>query len=178
MLFRKITAAASALAVTAGIAAYMPAQNAGDIVTASAASGYNYAEALQKSMFFYEVQQAGKLPDWNEVSWRGDSMLKEDGTDADVIPGGWFDAGDHLKFTLTNAYTASVLAWGVIQYKDAVKNAGLYDTYLKNLKWGLDYVAACDLGDRSSVLSETTLSTTGRPFRFGRTRPRKTCTWS
>ncbi len=148
MLLRKITAAASALAVTAGIAAYMPAQNAGDAVTASAASGYNYAEALQKSMFFYEVQQAGKLPDWNEVSWRGDSMLKEDGTDADVIPGGWFDAGDHLKFTLTNAYTASVLAWGVIQYKDAVKDAGLYDIYLKNLQWGLDYVAACDLGDK------------------------------
>ena len=34
----------------------------------------NYGEALQKSLFFYEVQQAGVLPDWNEVSWRGDSM--------------------------------------------------------------------------------------------------------
>ena len=31
---------------------------------------------------------------------------------------------------------------------DAVKKAGLYDVYTKNLKWGLDYVAACDLGDK------------------------------
>ena len=48
----------------------------------------NYAEALQKSLFFYEAQQAGVLPEWNEVSWRGDSM------ENDFIPGGWFDAGD------------------------------------------------------------------------------------
>ena len=149
MNFKKITAAASAMAMAAGMAVYAPVEKTSAPISASAAeSSYNYAEALQKSMFFYEVQQAGKLPEWNNVSWRADSMLKEDGTDADVIPGGWFDAGDHLKFTLTNAYTASVLAWGVIQYEDAVKKAGLYDVYTKNLKWGLDYVAACDLGDK------------------------------
>ncbi|MDE6730453.1 MAG: hypothetical protein K2J71_06730 [Oscillospiraceae bacterium] len=38
-------------------------------VTANAETGdYNYAEALQKSMFFYEVQQSGELPDWNMVT--------------------------------------------------------------------------------------------------------------
>ena len=42
----------------------------------------NYGEALQKSLFFYEAQQAGVLPEWNEVSWRGDSM------ENDFIPGG------------------------------------------------------------------------------------------
>ncbi len=147
MKFKKITAVAAALALTAGAVGYMP-QQSNDAINASAASDYNYAEALQKSMFFYEVQQAGILPDWNEVSWRADSMIKEDGTPSDVIDGGWFDAGDHLKFTLTNAYTASVLSWGLLQYGDAVKDVGLYDLYLKNLKWGLDYVAACDLGDK------------------------------
>ena len=29
----------------------------------NAAGDYNYTEALQKSMFFYEVQQSGKLPE-------------------------------------------------------------------------------------------------------------------
>lgn len=110
--------------------------------TAQAASGYNYAEALQKSMFFYEVQQCGELPDWNMVSWRDDCMVN------DVVPGGWFDAGDHIKFSLTNAYTATILAWGIYQYKDAVKEAGLLDLYLDNLQWGLDYVAACDKGSK------------------------------
>lgn len=141
MKFKKITAALSALAMSAGMLNAVPSANAKDVEV-------NYAEALQKSMFFYEVQQAGTLPEWNSVSWRADSMIKEDGTPSDIIDGGWFDAGDHLKFALTNAYSASVLSWGLIEYKDAVKKAGLYELYLKNLKWGLDYVAACDLGDK------------------------------
>ncbi|MDE5565060.1 MAG: glycoside hydrolase family 9 protein, partial [Oscillospiraceae bacterium] len=111
-------------------------------LTASAAEEVNYAEALQKSMFFYEVQQCGELPDWNMVSWRADSM------ETDVVPGGWFDAGDHLKITHTNAYTSAILAWGMIEYGDAVKEAGLYDLYMNNLQWGLDYVAAADRGDK------------------------------
>ena len=50
----------------------------------NAAGDYNYTEALQKSMFFYEVQQSGKLPEWNSVQWRGDSMVNEDGESIDV----------------------------------------------------------------------------------------------
>ena len=137
MIFKKIVAVASALSLTAGMFAAVPAAPA-----KAADFEVNYAEALQKSMFFYEVQQAGVLPEWNEVSWRADSM------ENDVVPGGWFDAGDHIKFALTNAYTSALLAWGLIEYKDAVKKAGLYETYLNNLQWGLDYVAGCDEGDK------------------------------
>ncbi len=144
MNIKKAVAGISSLAM---LASSVPVLNNQGISAKAENSEYNYAEALQKSMFFYEAQQAGELPDWNSVSWRTDSMLKEDGTSSDVVPGGWFDAGDHLKFSLTNAYTASVLSWGLMQYGDAVKKAGLYDTYLKNLKWGLDFVQACDLGD-------------------------------
>lgn len=111
-----------------------------DTATASS-SEYNYAEALQKSMFFYEVQQSGTLPDWNEVSWRDDSMT------TDYIEGGWYDAGDHLKFTLTNAYSATMLAWGYLEYGEGVEACGESEEYLNNLGWALDYVAACDLGD-------------------------------
>ncbi len=113
-------------------------------------SSYNYAEALQKSMFFYQVQQAGELPDWNEVTWRDDSML------TDIVPGGWFDAGDHFKFALTNAYSANLLAWGLLEYEDAVREAGLYESYLRNVKWGLDYVMGCDTGT-------TVIGTIGHP---------------
>lgn len=146
MKMKKLIAAASAviIAATGFNAVPMAADNNG--IAANAASGYNYAEALQKSMFFYEVQQAGILPEWNSVPWRADSMVKEDGTPSDVVDGGWFDAGDHYKFTLTNAYSASVLAWGYIQNKDAVDKAGLGEIYRNNVQWGLDYVLACDKG--------------------------------
>ena len=43
-------------------------------------SNQNYGEALQKSILFYEAQQAGDLPEWNRIPWRGDATL-EDGAD-------------------------------------------------------------------------------------------------
>ncbi|MBR5370993.1 MAG: glycoside hydrolase family 9 protein [Oscillospiraceae bacterium] len=140
MKFKKLTAAVSAVVLAAS--AVIPCMNS---ITASAGD-YNYAEALQKSMFFYEVQQSGKLPDWNMVTWRADSMVNEDGKETDFVPGGWFDAGDHFKFALTNAYSASLMAWGYIEYADALKKAGLDELYLQNIKWGLDYVKGCDQG--------------------------------
>ena len=76
MNHKKIVAAVSSLAMAAGMAGYLPSGNTAAPVTAVAAdSSYNYAEALQKSMFFYEVQQSGRLPDWNAVTWRDASMM-------------------------------------------------------------------------------------------------------
>ncbi len=149
MIFKKAMAAVASMALAAGMASYLPAGNDKAIdAAAEASSAINYAEALQKSMFFYEVQQSGILPEWNSVPWRADSMINEEGVETDIIPGGWFDAGDHFKFTLTNAYSASVLAWGYLEYKDAVDAAGLGEVYRNNVQWGLDYVVQCDRGDK------------------------------
>jgi len=142
-----MTAALSALAISCSAAAAYPAVSGGNNASA-ADSKYNYAEALQKSMFFYEVQQAGKLPDWNYVQWRGDSMVNEDGEETDVCKGGWFDAGDHFKFTLTNAYSAAILGWGYLEYKDTVDKQGLGEIYRNNVQWALDYLMQCDRGDK------------------------------
>ncbi len=101
----------------------------------------NYAEALQMSLYFYECQQAGPLPEWNRVEWRGDS------TTDDAVTGGWYDAGDHVKFNLPMAYSASMIAWGLYQYPDGLESIGQMDTYVNNLSFVLDYLAACDLGD-------------------------------
>lgn len=109
--------------------------------TVSADSSYNYAEALQKSLYFYECQQAGPLPEWNRVEWRGDSTMN------DFIKGGWYDAGDHVKFNLPMAYSASMLAWGLYQYPDGIEKCGEMTNYVNNLIFVLDYLAACDLGD-------------------------------
>ena len=136
---KKWIAAISAVVLAfTGSAAAVPAVTAA--AEESATSTYNYGEALQKSMFFYEVQQSGVKPDWNEVSWRADCMTN------DYVPGGWFDAGDHLKFTLTNAYSAALLGWGLLEYGDGVEKAGQRTMYENNLQFALDYLVGCDRG--------------------------------
>ena len=67
----------------------------------------NYGEALQKSIYFYEAQQSGNLPAWNRVPWRADSTVN-DGADVGLdLSGGWYDAGDHVKFGLPMASAAN-----------------------------------------------------------------------
>jgi hypothetical protein len=100
---------------------------------------YNYGEVLQKSLYFYEAQRSGKLPKTNRVWWRRDSALK-DGVDNGIdLTGGWYDAGDHVKFGLPKAAATTLLAWGVIEYEDAYKKSGQYNYMLDNLRWVNDY---------------------------------------
>lgn len=136
-MFQKITGgiiAAVMLLATAGT-------SAAESSATSSADTPNYAEALQKSLYFYECQQAGPLPEWNRVEWRTDSTM------TDEIPGGWYDAGDHVKFNLPMSYSASMLAWGLYQYPDGIESCGEMTNYVNNLKFVLDYLASCDKGD-------------------------------
>jgi hypothetical protein len=80
---------------------------------------YNYAEALQKSLYFYDVQRSGDLSADFRVSWRGDSAVN-DGSDVGLdLSGGFYDAGDHVKFGLPMAHSLTMLAWGAIEYPEA-----------------------------------------------------------
>ncbi len=110
-------------------------------VETGAADNPDYASALQMSLFFYECQQAGHLPEWNRVEWKGDSNT------IDEIDGGWYDAGDHVKFNLPMAYSASMLAWGLYQYPDGVEKSGEMTNYVNNLEYVMDYFVRCDKGD-------------------------------
>ncbi len=103
------------------------------------APAYNYAEALQKSMFFYEAQRSGALPDDNRVGWRGDSALN-DGADVGLdLTGGWYDAGDHVKFGLPMAHSATMLAWGGLAAAEGYEQAGQLAHLKDNLRWVNDY---------------------------------------
>jgi len=53
------------------------------------------------------------------VNWRGNSALT-DGSDRGIdLTGGWYDAGDHVKFGFPMASSATMLAWGLLEYRDA-----------------------------------------------------------
>ncbi|MCQ2417918.1 MAG: glycoside hydrolase family 9 protein [Oscillospiraceae bacterium] len=131
---KRLTAILAAVTMLAGTAQLVPA-------TAASAAPYDYAKSLQLSVFFYESQQAGHLPEWNRVEWRGDSNVD------DIVDGGWYDAGDHVKFNLPMSYSAAMLAWGLYEYADGIESCGEMTNYVNNLKWVMDYLAECDRGD-------------------------------
>ncbi|HOQ37757.1 MAG TPA: glycoside hydrolase family 9 protein [Acetivibrio sp.] len=107
------------------------------------AADFNYGEALQKAIMFYEFQRSGKLPENTRNNWRGDSCL-EDGADNGLdLTGGWFDAGDHVKFNLPMAYAVTMLAWSVYESRDAYEKSGQLPYILDNIKWVTDYFIKC-----------------------------------
>ncbi|NJM81019.1 MAG: hypothetical protein HC854_17975 [Flavobacterium sp.] len=83
-----------------------------------------YADALQKSMFFYQAQQSGPLPAFNQVSWRANSALNDGSDVGKNLTGGWYDAGDHVKFGFPMAYSATILGWGALDFKDGYVKSG------------------------------------------------------
>ena len=104
---------------------------------------YNYGEALQKSILFYELQRSGKLPEYTRCNWRGDSALN-DGADNNIdLTGGWYDAGDNVKFNLPMAYSAAILGWSVYEDKAAYEQSGQLEYILGDIKWVTDYLIKC-----------------------------------
>ncbi len=130
MAFSKVSRCILSVGVALGLCAQAQAANP------------NYGEALQKSIYFYEAQQAGKLPAWNRVPWRGDSVLN-DGADVGLnLSGGWYDAGDHVKFGFPMAATATMLAWGAVDYREGYVKTGQLDEMLNNLRFVNDFFIA------------------------------------
>lgn len=108
-----------------------------------AETNYNYGEALQKAIMFYEFQRSGELPENQRDNWRGDSGLN-DGSDVGLdLTGGWYDAGDHVKFNLPMAYSAAMLAWAVYEEEEAFVQSGQIDYILDAIKWVSDYLIKC-----------------------------------
>ena len=47
----------------------------------ASAPALNYADALEKSILFFEGQRSGKLPSNQRLTWRGNSGLSDGSTD-------------------------------------------------------------------------------------------------
>lgn len=105
---------------------------------------YNYGEALQKAILFYELQRSGDIDEKTaRTNWRGDSGMK-DGADVGLdLTGGLYDAGDNVKFNLPMAYTAAMLSWSVYEDRDAYVKSGQLDYIIDNIRWVNDYLMKC-----------------------------------
>lgn len=55
------------------------------------------------------------------------------------LVGGYYDAGDNVKFGLPMAFTVTMLSWSVIEYGEQIADAGEYHHAMEAIKWGTDY---------------------------------------
>jgi endoglucanase len=112
------------------------------VSTAVNLGAQNFAEALQKSIYFYDAEKCGPGITGGRLEWRGDCHTN------DEFYGGFHDAGDHVKFGLPQSYAASTLGWGVYEFKDAFIQIGEYDHIMEILRWFSDYFLRCWNGSR------------------------------
>ncbi|XP_059640320.1 endoglucanase 16 [Cornus florida] len=111
----------------------------GFLVSVNGGGDIDYKDALKKSILFLEAQRSGKLPSNNRLSWRGDSAL-QDGKDVNVdLVGGYYDAGDNVKYGLPMAFTVTTLSWAAIFYGPELKAAGELQNVHAAIRWGTDF---------------------------------------
>ncbi|KAK3442576.1 hypothetical protein EUGRSUZ_B02944 [Eucalyptus grandis] len=105
---------------------------------AAAGGGHEYFDALHKSILFFEGQRSGELPPDQRVRWRRDSALHDGATAGVDLTGGYYDAGDNVKFGFPMAFTATLLSWSVIDFGRTMgpelRNA------VKAVRWATDYL--------------------------------------
>ena len=55
------------------------------------------------------------------------------------LVGGYYDAGDNVKYGLPMAFTVTTLAWGAIFYEAQLQEVGELENVRAAVKWGTDY---------------------------------------
>jgi endoglucanase len=110
----------------------------------SAQASFDYGSALDAAMQFYDANRCG--PDAgkdNLFSWRGACHT------TDEIPGGYHDAGDHVKFGLPQCWSAALLGWAMYEYPSVFESHK--EKYFHMMKWFTDYFLACHTSNGSFV---------------------------
>lgn len=103
------------------------------------AASYNYGDALAKATAWFDANRCGPNVAANNVfsSWRGACHT------SDAVTGGFHDAGDHVKFGLPAAFSASAMGWALYEFKSEFDNAGATTKLLQELKIFSDYFLKC-----------------------------------
>lgn len=88
---------------------------------------------------------AGPLPKSNNITWRGNSGLTDGNWTGGIsgypdLVGGYYDAGDNIKFGFPQSFAMTMLSWSVIEYRGKYIAAGELDHIRQLIKWGTDYM--------------------------------------
>ncbi|KAE8698681.1 Endoglucanase 23 [Hibiscus syriacus] len=101
---------------------------------------HDYSDALSKSILFFEGQRSGVLPRDQRMQWRADSGLSDGRSIYDTdLTGGYYDAGDNVKFGFPMAFTTTMLAWSVIEFGELMPPNELRNA-LVAIRWATDYL--------------------------------------
>lgn len=102
-------------------------------------SGHDYAMALKKSLLYFEAQRSGALPPDQRVTWRASSGLFDGKANGVDLVGGYYDAGDNVKFGLPMAFTVTMMSWSILEYGKQMAASGELKNAMDAVKWGTDY---------------------------------------
>ncbi|RZC76485.1 hypothetical protein C5167_000607 [Papaver somniferum] len=105
------------------------------------ANTIDYADALTKSILFFEGQRSGKLPGNQRMTWRKDSALNDGSLIGVDLSGGYYDAGDNIKFNFPMAFTTTILAWSILEFGQLMGPDLQYA--MDAIKWSTDYFIKC-----------------------------------
>ncbi|XP_022157127.1 endoglucanase-like isoform X2 [Momordica charantia] len=101
---------------------------------------FNYGDALGKAVLFFEGQRSGKLSEAQRVKWRGDSALSDGGLENVNLVGGYYDAGDNVKFGWPMAFTVALLSWTAAEYEEEIASVKQLDHLRSSVRWGADFI--------------------------------------
>ncbi|XP_022159640.1 endoglucanase 8-like [Momordica charantia] len=123
---------------------------------AMAVTSHDYGDALTKSLLFFEGQRSGKLPPTQRVTWRKDSALR-DGLEIGVdLVGGYYDAGDNVKFNFPMAFSTTMVAWSVLEFGKLMGSE--LPHALDSVRWAADYFL------KATALPGLVFAQVGDPF--------------
>lgn len=148
-------------------------------VKADTTNQYNYAEALQLSLYFYDANRCGAGISNSAITWRKDchtydaklpldtqntnlsqdfinkykSILDPDGDGLIDVSGGFHDAGDHIKCAQTNGFSLATLNLGLYEFRVAYEDTKTLNHIENILKIFCDYIMKCTYIDNGEVIA-------------------------
>lgn len=113
---------------------------------------FNYAKALQQSLYFYDANLCGsEVTEKSLLNWRDDCHIIDCNVQSEYgvldLSGGFHDAGDHVKFGLTQSFTLSMLGLGYYNFADGYIQTG-QEPHIENIcTYFADYLKKCTILD-------------------------------